>query len=52
MNRLVPLIEPILEFKDNRTRAKFHKEVNIRKIALVSVVVGGSWEILKLYLGL
>ena len=25
INRLVPLIEPILEFKDNRTRAIFHK---------------------------
>jgi hypothetical protein len=43
MNRLVPLIEPILEFKDNRTRAKIHKEVNIRKIALVSVC--GWWEL-------
>jgi len=43
MNRLVPLIEPILEFKDNRTRAKFHKEVNIRKIVLVSVC--GWWEL-------
>jgi multimeric flavodoxin WrbA len=43
INRLVPLIEPILEFKDNRTRAKFHKEVNIRKIVLVSVC--GWWEL-------
>jgi hypothetical protein len=43
LNRFVPLIEPILRFKDNRTRAKFHKEVNIRKIVLVSVC--GWWEL-------
>lgn len=43
LNRLVPLIEPILRFKDNRTRAKFHKEVNISKIVLVSVC--GWWEL-------
>ena len=42
MNRLVPLIEPILEFKDGRTRAKHHKEVSITKIVLVSVC--GWWE--------
>lgn len=42
INRLVPLIEPILEFKNGRTRAKFHKEVNIRKIVLLSVC--GWWE--------
>ena len=43
LNRLVPLIEPILKFKDNRTRARFHKGVNIRKIVLVSVC--GWWEL-------
>jgi multimeric flavodoxin WrbA len=42
MNRLVPLIEPILEFKDGRTRAKYHREVSISKIVLVSVC--GWWE--------
>jgi multimeric flavodoxin WrbA len=42
LNRLVPLIEPILEFKDNRTRARFHREIKIRKIVLLSVC--GWWE--------
>ena len=42
INRLCPLIEPILEFRDGRTRAKFHREINIRKIVLVSVC--GWWE--------
>ncbi len=43
INRLVPLIEPILEFRDGRTRAKFHSNVNIRQIVLVSVC--GWWEL-------
>ena len=43
INRLCPLVEPILEFRDGRTRARFHDEVNIRKIVLVSTC--GWWEI-------
>jgi multimeric flavodoxin WrbA len=42
MNRLCPLIEPILELRDGRTRAGFHEGINIRKIVLVSVC--GWWE--------
>lgn len=42
LNRLMPLIEPILEFHDGRTRAKFHDDVKISKIVLVST--GGWWE--------
>ena len=42
INRLCPLVEPILEFRDGRTRARFHDEVNIRKIVLVSTC--GWWE--------
>jgi hypothetical protein len=42
VNRLCPLIEPILEFRDGRTRARFHDDVKIRKIALVSTC--GWWE--------
>ena len=42
INRLCPLIEPYLEFRQNRTRARFRKEVNIKKIILVST--GGWWE--------
>jgi len=42
LNRMMPLVEPILEFQDGRTRAKFHDNVNISKIALVST--GGWWE--------
>jgi len=42
LNRLMPLVEPILEFHDGRTRAKFHDNVKISKIVLVST--GGWWE--------
>jgi len=42
LNRLMPLVEPILEFRDGRTRAKFHDDVRISKIVLVST--GGWWE--------
>ena len=42
INRLCPLFEPILAFQDGRTRAKFHTNVNIRKIVLVSTC--GWWE--------
>ena len=42
LNRLVPLMEPVLEFRDGRTRAKFHDDVRIRKIVLVST--SGWWE--------
>lgn len=42
INRLCPLVEPILEFREGRTRARFHAEVNIRKIVLVSTC--GWWE--------
>ena len=43
INRLCPLVEQILEFRDGRTRARFHDDVNIRKIVLVSTC--GWWEI-------
>lgn len=42
INRLCPLIDPLLEFRDGRTRARFREDVRIRKIVLVSV--GGWWE--------
>jgi multimeric flavodoxin WrbA len=42
LNRLMPIVEPILEFREGRTRAKFHDDVKISKIALVSV--GAWWE--------
>ncbi len=42
INRLCPLIEPFLETREGRTRARFHKQVKIRKIVLVST--GGWWE--------
>lgn len=42
INRLCPLIEPFLETREERTRARFHKQVKIRKIVLVST--GGWWE--------
>ena len=42
LNRLCPLVEPYLEFREERTRARFREQVNIKKILLVSV--GGWWE--------
>jgi multimeric flavodoxin WrbA len=43
INRLCPLIEPLLEYKNGRTRAKFHDNVKISKI--IGVITGGWWEI-------
>ena len=43
INRLVPLMEPLLEFKNGRTRAKFHDDVKISKV--LGVITGGWWEI-------
>lgn len=42
INRLCPLIEPYLEYRQGRTRARFYQDVNIRKIVLIST--GGWWE--------
>jgi multimeric flavodoxin WrbA len=42
INRLCPLINPYLEKREGRTRARFHKDVKIQKILLVST--GGWWE--------
>jgi len=42
INRLCPLIEPILSKRNGRTRARFHKNVKIKKIVLVSA--SGWWE--------
>jgi multimeric flavodoxin WrbA len=42
LNRMMPLVEPILKFRDGRTRVKFHDDVKISKIVLVSA--GGWWE--------
>jgi hypothetical protein len=43
LNRLCPLIDPVLEFQEGRTRARFREEVRIRKFVLVST--SGWWEI-------
>ncbi|MCW3982171.1 MAG: flavodoxin family protein, partial [Candidatus Bathyarchaeota archaeon] len=42
INRLCPLLEPTLEYKAGRTRARFHSDVKIQKIVLVSTC--GWWE--------
>jgi multimeric flavodoxin WrbA len=42
INRLCPLFEPILSERNGRTRARFHKNVKIKKIGLVSTC--GWWE--------
>ncbi|MHA2356557.1 MAG: flavodoxin family protein [Candidatus Thorarchaeota archaeon] len=43
LNRMMPLVEPILEFRNGRTRVRFHEDVRISKIVLVAT--GGWWEI-------
>lgn len=43
INRLCPLLEPILGNRNGRTRARFHKEVKIKKIMLVSTCAW--WEL-------
>ena len=42
INRLVALMDPVLEIRQGRTRARFHADVKISKIVLVST--GGWWE--------
>jgi len=42
INRLCPLVEPYLESRQGRTRARFRNDINIKKIVLVST--GGWWE--------
>jgi multimeric flavodoxin WrbA len=42
INRICPLLDPVLEFRKGRTRAIFRKDVRIQSIALVST--GGWWE--------
>lgn len=42
INRLCPLLDPVLEFRNGRTRARFRNGVRIKSIALVST--GGWWE--------
>jgi multimeric flavodoxin WrbA len=43
INRLCPLLDPLLEVQDGRTRARMRQSVNIKKIVLVSA--GGWWEL-------
>ena len=42
INRVCPLINPLLETREGRTRARFRDDVKIQRIALVAV--GGWWE--------
>ena len=42
LNRLMPLFEPVLEVRNSRTRAKFHDDVKVSKIVLITS--GGWWE--------
>lgn len=42
INRLIPLVDPVLKRQNGRTRARFHADVQIRKIVLVSS--SGWWE--------
>ena len=40
INRLVPLLDPVIEYRNGRTRARFREDVHIEKICLVA---SGSW---------
>ncbi|MFX1563631.1 MAG: flavodoxin family protein, partial [Promethearchaeota archaeon] len=42
INRLCPILEPMLEFRDGRTRVRFHSDIKLSKLVLVSS--GGWWE--------
>ena len=42
INRIVALVEPMLETREGRTRARFHKDVKIQRTVLVST--SGWWE--------
>jgi hypothetical protein len=42
INRLCPLINPVLKMRAGRTRARFHDDVRIRKMVLVASC--GWWE--------
>ena len=42
INRLCPLLDPVLETREGRTRARFRKDVLIQRIGLVST--SGWWE--------
>lgn len=43
LNRLMPLIQCIVETKDGRTRARFHTDVRTKRFVLVGV--SGWWEL-------
>jgi multimeric flavodoxin WrbA len=42
LNRMVPLMDPVLKRRNGRTRVRFHADVKIRKFVLVSS--SGWWE--------
>ncbi len=42
INRLLPLLEPCVQMREGRTRARFREGVRIRRFVLVST--GGWWE--------
>lgn len=42
VNRLCPLLHPLLETRQGRTRARFRNDVRIERVALLAV--GGWWE--------
>lgn len=41
-NRIIPLLDPVIEKRNGRTRARFRANVNIKKMVLVSS--SGWWE--------
>lgn len=42
INRLCPLIDPVIEFREGRTRAQFREDVQIKNIVLLAT--NGWWE--------
>jgi multimeric flavodoxin WrbA len=42
LNRLMPMIEPVIKIKQGRMRARCHKETALKKV--LAVTTGGWWE--------
>jgi multimeric flavodoxin WrbA len=42
LNRLCPILDPVLTFKDGRTRARLRGDTSLEKIVLLAI--GGWWE--------
>jgi hypothetical protein len=42
LNRLMPIIEPVIDIKEGRMRARCHSEISVKKV--IAMTTGGWWE--------